>query len=286
MIDATQMDFRPGERGYPTRLAALEDAPSPLWIAGQWTPASRAVAVVGARAATIRGLEFAHEIGHVVAAAGADVISGGALGIDAEAHRGALEARPADGQASGRTVAVLGTGIDVEYPARHADLFTRIRGSGGALLTQFPPGSAPRRNAFPQRNQIIAALADLVVVVEASDRSGALYTAAAARALGRPLAAVPGSPGTDALLVEGALAVWSASDVLNVLDGRPVEPPPPPDQPEALRLLGALDQTPRDVGDLAFRAGLSVGTCAALVIDLELGGLAARAAGGRYVRLR
>jgi DNA processing protein len=295
MIDVAAQDVRFGDDGYPMRLAALADAPSSLWIAGAWRPGARAVAVVGARAATIRGLEFAYEMGRVLGEAGVDVISGGALGVDSEAHRGALDA-------GGRTVAVLGTGIDVEYPVRHHELFARIRGSGGALITQFPPGSAPRRSAFPQRNKIIAALADLVVVVEAGEQSGSLHTARAALALGRRLAAVPGSPGADALLCDGARAflaleagraddnraraAFRASDVLCLLDGRAVEPPPTPDDPDAARLLGALDDVPRDVGDLAFRAGLAVGTCAAMVIDLELVGLAARTSGGRYIRLR
>jgi DNA processing protein len=281
VIDETPIGQRPGDSGYPARLAALPEPPSPLWIAGAWVPSERAVAVVGARAATLRGLEFAHEIGRVLGAAGIDVISGGALGIDGEAHRGALEA-------GGATVAVLGTGIGVDYPARHTELFAQIRASRGALVTQFPPGSEPRRAAFPQRNAIIAALADAVVVVEAGEQSGTLHTVRVARALGRPVLAVPGSVGTDALLVADALPVWSANDVLAIVEGRPhdVAPPPLPNQPEAQRLYEALDSVPRDVSDLAFRAGLAVGTCAAVVMDLELDGLAARAAGGRYIRLR
>jgi DNA processing protein len=227
----------------------------------------------------MRGLELAHAIGAALARAGVDVISGGALGIDAAAHRGALEA-------GGATVAVMGTGIDVAYPARHAELFADIRASQGALITQFPPGQGPRPGTFPTRNKIIAALSDLVVVVEAGEQSGSLHTARAARGLGRTLAAVPGSTGTDGLLLTGARAIAGPDDVLALLDGRAPAPPLMPEDPDALRLYAALDGVPRDVGDLAFRAGLAVGTCAATVIDLELGGLAARAAGGRYIRLR
>jgi predicted Rossmann fold nucleotide-binding protein DprA/Smf involved in DNA uptake len=106
------------------------------------------------------------------------------------------------------------------------------------------------------------------------------------RALGRKVAAMPGSHGTDALILDGAIAVESAADVLAVLDGKSPAPPELPEDPAARRVYAVLDNTPRDVGELAFRAGLAVGTCAAMVVDLELFGLAARAAGGRYLRLR
>jgi DNA processing protein len=219
-----------------------------------------------------------------LAAAGVDVISGGALGVDAAAHRGALDSAGSDG--GGHTVAVLGTGIDVAYPERNRALFDEIVASGGALVTQFAPGAEPRKQSFPVRNTVIAALADLVVVVEAGLASGTSYTVRAMRALGRPVAAMPGSSGADGFILDGALPVTSAADVLAVLDGKRPAPPPLPEDPSALRLYGALDDVPRDVGELAFRAGLAVGTCAAMVVDLELGGLAARAAGGRYLRLR
>jgi DNA processing protein len=268
-----------GEPGYPGRLALVEDAPETLWLAGAWRPRPRAVSIVGARAASAHGMNVAHAIAAMLARNQVDVISGGAVGIDAAAHRGALDV-------GGVTVAVLGTGIDVVYPARNAELFDEIAGSGGALLTQFPPGAQPRPGMFPTRNKIIAALAELVVVVEAGERSGSLHTARAARLLGRTVVAVPGSPGTDGLLLTGARAVAGPDDVLAVLEGRPTAPPALPRDPDAARLYAALDTVPRDVGDLAFRAGLAVGTCAAMVVDLELGGLAVRAAGGRYVRLR
>jgi DNA processing protein len=273
-----------GEAGYPARLNALAEPPSPLWIRGAWTPGRRAVALVGARAATARSLEAARDLGARLATVGVDIISGGALGVDAAAHRGALDVADRDGV--GRTVAVLGTGIDVAYPERNARMFDEIVASGGALVTQFAPGAQPRKQSFPVRNAVIAALADLVVVVEAGVASGTSYTVRAAVSLGRLVAALPGSPGTDALLVTGAVAVRSADDVVALLDGKRPAPPAPPDDPIAAKIYAALDDVPRDVGELAFRAGLAVGTCAAMVVDLELGGLAARAAGGRYLRLR
>jgi DNA processing protein len=179
----------------------------------------------------------------------------------------------------------MGTGPDQVYPPQHDGLFAEIARTG-ALVTQFPPGVPPRGKQFPARNRIIAALAELVVIVEAGLESGSLHTARAARNLSRRVAAVPGSPGTDQLLVAGAMPVVGGDDVCAVLEGRPVAPPELPEDPESRRIYDALDAVPRDVGDLAFRAGLAIGTTAARVIDLELGGLAARAAGGRYVRLR
>jgi DNA processing protein len=229
-------------------------------------------------------LSTARALAAELAAAGVDVISGGALGIDAAAHRGVLDVAGQDG--AGHTVAVLGTGIDVAYPERNRPLFDEIVGSGGALVTQFAPGAQPRKQSFPVRNTVIAGLADLVVVVEAGHASGTSYTVRAMKALGRPVAAIAGSPGTDALILDGAIAVGDAADVLAVLDGKRPAPPPLPEDPMAAKLYAALDDVPRDVGELAFRAGLAVGTCAAMVVDLELGGLAARAAGGRYLRLR
>jgi DNA processing protein len=269
---------------YPERLAAVDGAPATLWIAGAWRPGRQAVAIVGARAASGRGMDFAQALAAQLAARGLDIISGGAIGIDAAAHRGALDAA---GEAdAGRTVAVLGTGVDVTYPARHHLLYEEIVAKGGALVTQFPPGTQPRPQTFPIRNRVIAALAELVVVVEAGVQSGSLHTARAAREQHRQVVALPGSAGTDGLILTGARAVTSPSDVEAVLEGRAPAPPVLPEDPVARRLYDVLDSVPRDVGDLAFRAGLAVGTCAATVVDLELSGLAARAAGGRYLRLR
>jgi DNA processing protein len=273
------------DAGYPPRLALVDSAPESVWIRGAWTPRARAVAIVGARAASARGMEFAEELAARLTGRGVDVISGGAIGIDAAAHRGALDGGRAGAQ-GGHTVAVLGTGVDVTYPQRHHLLYGEIVASGGALVTQFPPGAQPRPHSFPVRNRVIAALAELVVVVEAGEQSGSLHTARAARELSRQVVALPGSTGTDGLILTGARAVASAADVEAVLDGRAPAPPALPEDPSARRLYAVLDAVPREVGDLAFRAGLAIGTCAAMVVDLELVGLAARAAGGRYVRLR
>jgi len=239
--------------------------------------------LVGSRAAGARSLRQARQLGSSLAEAGIEVVSGGALGVDAAAHEGALSV-------GGVTVAVLGTGVDVTYPARHARLFQQIAGSG-ALVSQFPLGTTVRPGQFPTRNAVIAGLSDLVIVVAASLDSGSLHTARAAKRLGRRVVAITGTPGTDALVSSGAAVGFaeapSVADLLAVLDGRMADLPAisEADDPEARRLFDALDRTPRDLGELAERAGLGITTCAAAVVDLELRGLVARSSGGRYQRL-
>ena len=180
---------------------------------------------------------------------------------------------------------MLGTGVDVAYPTRHAPLFERIVDGGGALLSQFPPGSPPKPWTFPVRNASIAALADACVVIEASAHSGALLTAAHASRMGRMVIARVGSAGCDRLVAEGALGARSTDDILALLEGGKAAPAPLPVDPLAARLLAALDQEPRELGDVAARAGIDTATAMALAIDLEIGGLAVRAVGGRYARV-
>jgi DNA processing protein len=170
-----------------------------------------AVAIVGARAATAAGMERAHRIARHLAGRGVHVVSGGALGIDGAAHRGALAG-------GGRTTVVLGSGVDVFYPRRHAPLFREVLARGGSLVGLWPDGMQPRRGTFRQRNPLIAALADAVIVVEADVASGSLSTARAARELGRVVAAWPGSRGCERLLAGGAAIVESESDAERVLD--------------------------------------------------------------------
>jgi DNA processing protein len=174
------------------------------------------VAIVGARACSGYGAQVARTLAREIAAAGVTVVSGLARGVDAEAHRGALDA-------NGRTVAVLGCGIDRDYPAAHAELARRIV-EGGGIVSEYEPGVEPAPWRFPARNRIIAALADAVVIVEARSRSGALITVDLAMEIGRPIYAVPGeitsnlSAGTNDLLRRGhAAAITSALDVLDAL---------------------------------------------------------------------
>src|SRR5204862_5635336 len=181
---------------------------------GRWPPpAGPRVALVGSRRPSPYGEAVAEQLSCDLAAAGVIVISGLALGIDAAAHRGALNG-------GGMTVAVMGTGVDLVYPAAHSRLAEEILAGGGALVSQFPDGTAPRRHNFPARNYTMAALSDLVVVVEAAEGSGALITAEAALDLHKEVMAVPGSVfsplsvGTHSLLRDGAGLVQNTRDVL------------------------------------------------------------------------
>jgi DNA processing protein len=208
---------------YPESLWEAADAPWCLY--GRGDPAllvdlaekTGVVAVVGARRATSYGREVARSLGRDLADAGITVLSGMAFGIDACAHRGALEA--------GRTIAVLGCGPDIAYPASHRSLWRRIQ-ENGLVLSELPPGTGAWRWAFPARNRIMAAMAGMTVVVEAAERSGSLITADLAAELGRDLGAVPGpinsrvSAGANRLLSDGAYVVRDAEDVLDALLGK------------------------------------------------------------------
>lgn len=206
----------PDDARYPRRLASLPSRPL-LRVRGVLHDERPHVAIVGTRAASIEAATFAEELGESLARRGVVVVSGGARGIDAAAHIGALAGE-------GSTVVVLGTGIDVTYPPEHAPLFARIVERGGALVSAVPDGSPPVPHAFVARNTWIAALADHVVVVEAPARSGALATARVARRLGRALSVVPAHPssaraeGSNALLRDVSVRVClDEHDVLTAL---------------------------------------------------------------------
>jgi DNA processing protein len=193
------------------------DLKADLHARGRWPlPEQPRVAIVGSRRPSPYGEAVAEQLAADLARSGVIVISGLALGIDAAAHRGALNG-------GGITVAVMGTGVDLVYPAAHFQLAEQILAAGGALVSQFPDGTNPRRQNFPARNWTMAALSDVVVVVEAGEGSGALITAEAALHLHKEVMAVPGSVfsalsvGTHALLRDGAGMVQNARDVLAVL---------------------------------------------------------------------
>lgn len=272
---------------YPMALSRLLDAPCVLWVRGDPAVASApCVAVVGSRAASHEGLHAARRLGEDLAASGVVVVSGLARGIDAAAHEGAL--------ATGRTVAVLGCGVDVAYPAEHAELASRIAAQG-AVIAELPPGTPPRKHHFPLRNRIISGLSLAVVVVEAAERSGALITARVALDQGREVMAMPGTVaggrnrGAHGLIRDGALLVESARDVLDALrvlpraDAAPALPAvSPPDDP-VLRLL-----TPGiavDVDAVAPLAGLPLPALLARIASLELDGWVERVPVGRIVRV-
>lgn len=250
---------------------------------------------MGSRRPSPYGEAVAERLATDLGAAGAVVLSGLALGIDAAAHEGALAA-------GGCTVAVMGTGVDVIYPAANTGLASRILEGGGALVSAFPDGTPPRRGHFPRRNWTLAALSDLVVVVEAAEGSGALITAEAALALDKEVMAVPGSVfsplsvGCHQLLRDGAGLVQNARDVLAALNrGRqlevlddPLRPPArlgvaAPAGPDGL-LKHLSDVLPVEAGELARKLALPFAEVLRRLTALELQGQVARRATG-YIRL-
>ena len=213
MIEPRWID--PASAEWPVRLLHLESPPQGFWQLGTIGALSPSVAIVGSRRATFAGVEIARSIAGELGSAGIQVVSGMALGIDAAAHTGALDA-------GGSTVAVLGCGIDVCYPRRHEGLRSRIVASG-SVITEEPAGTPPFKHNFPKRNRIIAALAHAVVVVEATERSGALSTARWAADLGREVLAVPGSirarqsSGTNLLIRDGVRPFLGIADLLEAV---------------------------------------------------------------------
>jgi DNA processing protein len=250
LVSSAISTVRPGDAGYPQRLAAL-GIERTLHVRGQLAIGS-AVAIVGARAASQAGMDRAHALARHLALAGVHVVSGGALGIDGAAHRGALAAP------GGRTTVVLGSGVDVAYPVRHTHLFDQIVAAGGALVSELAPGTQPRRGTFIKRNALIAALADAVIVVEADVQSGSLSTAAAARKLGRLVAACPGSRGCHQLLATGAALVAEPADALAILAGRPRYPVPAVLDENAQRVRDAIAAGARGIDAIVRYTGLTV----------------------------
>lgn len=277
---------------YPPMLRSVPDAPMVLYRIGEAAAAPTSVAVVGSRAPTGAGADFARALSADLAASGWTVVSGLARGIDAAAHEGALKG-------GGRTIAVLGCGLDVVYPAGTARLRDRIAASG-AVLSEYPPGTPPIPGNFPARNRLISGLSRGVVVVEAASRSGALITARCALDQGREVMAVPGSPlfphteGSNRLLRDGAALVTGAADVLEVLGwgwtGAGDGPPAGGEAPEAgtdgrereiLRFLS----TERHVNDLAEGLGLPVSDLLPRLLDMEFRKLLERRAGDYYKKM-
>lgn len=273
---------RRSDPSYPAPLLELHDPPERLYLRPPGD-ASRLVdlvrpplvAVVGARRASAAGSAFTRRLAAELAAAGVGVVSGLALGIDAAAHEGALDG-------GGRTVAVLGCGPDRDYPRRNAALAARIAHQG-TVLSEYAPGTPPAPWRFPARNRIVAALATVVVVVEASARSGALITAAVALDLGREVLAVPGAPwqgtsaGANALLRDGAAPCTGAADVLAALglDPGAVRRDDAALDGASARLLAVVRRAPGTAEALSARLGFSASIFAAALTELELLGLVA-----------
>jgi DNA processing protein len=277
---------------YPSALRDLEPgAPATLFGRGDLellagaTP-ERFVAIVGARRCTSYGREAAHELALLLAGAGMVIVSGLAYGIDAAAHRGALDA-------GGRTVAVLGSGAEVVYPAGHRELHRRVWETG-LVLSEMPPGFHPFRWSFPARNRIMAALAGITIVVEAAERSGSLITARLARELGRDVGAVPGpinsrvSAGANSLLADGAAVIRDPQDVLDALLGAGVASAPARTGPaldsDLARVLALVEDGLGTPDTIASAVGLPPQVVATALTRLELAGYLAAGAAGAYSR--
>jgi DNA processing protein len=265
---------------FPPLLAAIHDPPGGLYLRGLADAgllARPAVAVVGARACSAYGAQVARSLARELAAAGILVVSGLARGVDGHAHRGALEG-------GGPTVAVLGCGIDRDYPAAHAQLARQICGEG-LVVSEYEPGVEPSPWRFPARNRIIAGLARATVVVEARERSGALITADFALEEGRDVLACPGeitsglSAGTNALLKFGAAPVTCAADVLELFGLKPSAVAPAAPGGAAGAVLEALRSAAATADELTRATGLDAASVGAALVELELAGLAGEAEG-------
>ena len=263
-----------GDPEYPEPLSELTDPPPRLFALGTLGALRRpCVAIVGTRSATSYGERVTRQLASALADAGATVVSGLARGIDAAAHRAALEA-------GGSTVAVLGTGVDVAYPAAHHALHAEVA-RRGLLLSEELPGARPTAGSFPKRNRIIAGLARATIVVEAGVRSGALITANAALDLGRSVAAVPGpidapqSAGSNELLRDGAIVINGVADALTLLglpEPRPSEIPRLGTEAEQA-VWQALAAGAVDVDRIAQHASLPARECLAAISALEVAGV-------------
>ncbi len=277
---------------YPPLLRSVADAPMVLYRIGDPSVASTSVAVVGSRAPTAAAADFARGMSADIAASGWTVVSGMARGIDAAAHDGAL-------RGGGKTLAVLGCGVDVVYPPEAGRLRDRIV-AGGAVLSEYPPGTRPLPPHFPARNRVISGLCRGVVVAEAGSRSGALITARCALDLGREVMAVPGNPlfphtaGSNRLLQDGAVLVAGAADVLAALGwGLPAKANPCRGGAEAPSgRAGGLERdilrflaTERHVNDLAEGLRIPVRELLPCLLDMELRKLLERRAGDYYKKM-
>jgi DNA processing protein len=291
----------PADAGYPALLREIAGPPRQLFVRGSVEVlALPQLAIVGSRNATPAGAETAHDFASHLAARGFCVTSGLAEGIDAAAHRGALKAR-------GRTVAVCGTGPDIVYPRQHERLADDIIAGGGAIVSEFAPGTPVFRSNFPRRNRLISGLSVGTLVVEAGVRSGALITARHAMEQGREVFAIPGSihnpvaRGCHLLIRNGAKLVETATDIVEELGGLlagmqlPESPGPgsamqarpyalPAIDVEYAHLLAVMAWDPVDADSLVARSGLTIGEVSSMLLMLELQGSVRALSGGRYQR--
>lgn len=278
---------------YPRLLREIARPPVLLFVAGGKELLARAqLAIVGSRNPTPAGTENARAFARALTRAGLVVTSGLALGIDGAAHRGALDA-------DGRSIAVFGTGLDRIYPAQHEELASRLLRQG-ALVSEFPLGTAPKAENFPRRNRVISGLSLGTLVVEAALQSGSLITARCAAEQGREVFAIPGSihsplaRGCHALLRDGAKLVESAQDIIEelgalaALTASPLaeaeEPALVPGDPQQTALLAHIGHDPVSVDTLVERSGLTAHSISSMLVEMELLGIIAACPGGKYIR--
>jgi DNA processing protein len=277
---------------YPAALREVADPPPVLFVRGTLEPRDHpAVALVGTRRASSYGISVADRLARDLARAGVTIVSGLAKGIDTVAHQAAIDV-------GGRTIAVLGNGLDQIYPPENSRLAHRIVDTyAGALVAEFAPGVPPDAVNFPRRNRIISGLSTATLIVEAGEKSGALITADFALEQGRDVLAVPGpifSPGSvgpNELLKQGATPVTSAEDVLRLLNTEYSLPQPagvahelPPLRPHETAVLQALGDEPRHIDELTRAAGLRAAETSAALTSLELTGLARQVGPMLYTR--
>lgn len=278
------------DAAYPPALTTIVDPPPVLWVRGRAAAMSLpSVAIVGSRAGSAYALSVAERLASDLTAAGLAVVSGLARGVDSAAHRGTVAS-------GGVTVAVLGSGVDVLYPAEHAPLARAIE-KDGAVISELIPGTPPQQQFFPLRNRIISGLSRAVVVIEAGEKSGSLITARCALEQGRDVLAVPGNVlsgrnrGAHALLRDGARIVETADDILEELGlaGRSGSSAAQSIRAAAVRrdpILACLTPgEPSDLDEIAERSGLTPSRLLPRLFELELQGAVARIGGGRFVRV-
>ncbi len=289
-----------GEPDYPTMLRGLDHPPPLICVRGDAKCGQKlGIGIVGSRNASISGQKLTARFARELGESGHVIVSGLARGIDAAAHRAALE---------GGTIAVLAGGIDLPYPPEHLDLANVIVEAGGALVSEMPVGWQPRAIDFPRRNRIIAGLSQAILVVEAAKRSGSLITARLATEAGRHVLAVPGSPldpraeGTNHLIRQGATLVTSTAEILEAIapiggnepqlsfeagekdrDDFETEVPPVPQASEAMRvrIISALGPSPCEIDDIIRFTGASPGEVQLVLLELDLAGRLERHTGNR-----
>ena len=278
------------DEAYPQRLKEIDQPPPVLYIRGEYLPDDLfAVSIVGTRRVTPYGRQITEELSSFLAANGLTVISGLARGVDAIAHQVALKA-------GGRTIGVLGSGVDKIYPPEHRGLAEQMMGQG-AIISDYAPGTPPEASNFPPRNRIISGLSLAVVVIEAGETSGALITAEFAAEQGREVFAVPGSilapqsKGTNKLIQKGALPLLSVNDLMQALDITQVGRQKAarkimPSDPTEAKLLSVLGSEPLHVDEIRSQSKLPIDKVSAALALMELKGMVRQVGGMNYVAVR